>query len=245
MRLSNKTIVITGASKGLGKETALCLCKQNPDLVLIARNESLLEQTQKEIEILTGKKPLIIPCDISNETEVNLMSEIIQRNFHHIDVLINNAGIGIHKISEEMSNEEMRKQFEVNLYGPFYIIKALLPLLKHSDSAYILNVGSLVGETPFADNSIYAATKSALEGFSNGLRFEMKKFNIKVGLFLPGLMNTTFQYDRKYEIKTPAFMILNPQKAAMKLEEMIYRRRKKVYMYRWMLLFMKAKQLIE
>jgi short-subunit dehydrogenase len=72
----------------------------------------------------------------------------------------------------------------------------------------------------------------------------MKEFNIKVGLFLPGLMNTSFQNDRKHEIKAPVFLILNPQKAAKKLEEMIYRRRKKVYMYRGMLLFMKAKQLI-
>ena len=202
-----------------------------------------MEQTQKEIEALTGKRPMIIPCDISNETDVNRMSEIILSSFQHIDVLINNAGIGIHKISEKMSNEEMRKQFEVNLYGPFYCIKSLLPMLKVSDSAYILNIGSLVGEIVFADNSIYGATKSALASFSNGLRREMKKNNIKVGLFLPGLMNTAFQNDRKQRIKAPSFMILNPQKAAIKLERMIYGRRKKFYMYRWMLFFMKAKQL--
>jgi uncharacterized protein len=111
MRLSNKTIVITGASRGLGREAALLLCRRNPNLILVARTESLLEQTQREIEDLTGKRPLIIPCDISNETDVNRLSGIIQSNFHYIDVLINNAGIGIHKISEEISNEEMRKQF--------------------------------------------------------------------------------------------------------------------------------------
>ena len=137
--------------------------------------ESLLKQTQKEIEDLTGRSPLIIPCDVSSESDVERMSGIIRKNFHHIDVLINNAGIGIHKISEGMSNEEMRKQFEVNFYGPFYCVKALLPLLKLSDSPYILNIGSLVGEISFADNSIYAATKSALSCFSDGLRSEMKR----------------------------------------------------------------------
>jgi uncharacterized protein len=243
MELSNKIIVITGASKGLGKEIALRLCLQNPYLVLIARSENLLQETEREVESLIGRRPLIIPCDISNETDVNRMLGIIQSNFHHIDVLINNAGIGIHKISEKMSNEEMRKQFEVNFYGPFYVIKALLPFLKSSDSAYILNIGSLAGEISFADNGVYASTKSALMGFSKSLHLEMKEFNIKVGLFLPGLMNTSFQHDREKEIRVPAFLNLNPQKAAVKIEEMIYKRRKQLYMYRWMLLLMKIKQL--
>ena len=176
---SNKIIVITGASKGLGKEAALRLCRQNTSLVLAARTESLLKQTQKEIEGLTGRSPLIIPCDVSNESDVERMSGIIKNNFHHVDVLINNAGIGIHKVSEGMSNEEMRKQFEVNFYGPFYCVKALLPMLKLSDSPYILNIGSLVGEISFADNSIYAATKSALSCFSDGLRSEMMNSILK------------------------------------------------------------------
>jgi short-subunit dehydrogenase len=244
MDLSNKIIVITGASKGLGRETALHLCRLNPHLVLIARTRSLLEKTQKEIENLRGRTPLIIPCDVSSEADVNRAAKIIQSKFQHVDVLINNAGIGIHKISEKMSNEEMRKQFEVNVYGPFYCIKALLPLLKLSASPYILNIGSLVSVVSFADNSIYAATKSALACFSDGLRFEMKKFNIKVGLFLPGLMNTSFQGDREQRIKAPGFLILDSRKAARKLEAMIYGRKKIVYMYRWMLILLKARQLI-
>jgi short-subunit dehydrogenase len=106
---SNKIIVITGASKGLGKETALRLCRQNTNLVLIARTENLLKQTQKEIENLTGRRPLIIPCNVSSESDVERMLGIIRNDVHHIDVLINNAGIGIHKVSESLTNEEMRK----------------------------------------------------------------------------------------------------------------------------------------
>jgi len=240
---SNKVIVITGATKGLGKEAVLLLCRQKTSLVLVARTESLLKQTQNEIQSLTGRPPLIIPCDVSSQSDVERMAGIIKNNFQHIDVLINNAGIGIHKISQNMSNEEMRKQFEVNFYGPFYCVKALLPLLKQSDSPYILNIGSLVGEISFADNSVYAATKSALSCFSDGLRNEMKRFNIKVGLFLPGLMDTSFQNDRERKTKIPTFMILNPQKVAAKLESVIYRRRKKVYMHKWMLFPMKIKKL--
>lgn len=243
MRSSTKTIVITGASKGLGRETALRLCRRDTNLVLVARTENLLKETQKEIEGLAGRTPLIIPCDVSSEQDVGRMSGIIGNNFQHVDVLINNAGIGIHKVSESMSNEEMRRQFEVNFYGPFYCIKALLPLLKLSDSPYILNIGSLVGEISFADNSVYAATKSALSSFSDGLCSEMAKSGIRVGLFLPGLMSTSFQNDRERTIKAPSFMVLNPQQAAAKIERAIDRRRKKVYMYRWILFIMKIKKL--
>jgi uncharacterized protein len=244
MNLSNKTIIITGASKGLGRETALRLCNSNPDIVLIARTESILKQEQAEIEKMTGKKPFIIPCDVSNETDVIRMADTVKKNFDHVDVLINNAGLGIHKTAENMSNDEMRKQFEINFYGPFYCIKALLPLLKRSNTAYILNINSLVSENPFADNSVYASTKAALACFSEGLRIEMKELNINVGVFFPGLMETTFNDDRKDAVKIPSLLILDPKNAAKKIEKMIIKQKKKLYMYKWMLLLMKAKQLM-
>jgi short-subunit dehydrogenase len=242
MELLNKTIVITGASKGLGRQIAIQLSKKKSNIILIARTKNLLEETQKEIEILTGKPPTIITCDITNENDVNIMAELIKEKFKSIDVLINNAGVGIHKNSEVMTNEEMKKQFAVNFYGVFYCIKSLMPLIKTSNSGYILNIGSLVSKVPFADNSIYAATKFALLGFSEGLRFEMKKYKIKVGLILPGLMNTSFQNDRE-GTKPPAFLVLNTQKIAKRIEKMIIKRRKIFYMHRWMLIFMKARQL--
>ncbi|MBN1501361.1 MAG: SDR family NAD(P)-dependent oxidoreductase [Spirochaetes bacterium] len=246
MNLTDKTIVITGASKGLGRETALRLCRSNANLVLVARTESLLEQTQKEVEYLSGKKALIIPCDISNETDVNHMAEMIKGKFKYVDVLINNAGIGIHKNSGEMSNEEMRKQFEVNFYGPFYCIKALLPLIKHSGFAYILNINSLVSKIAFADNSVYSATKSALARFSEGLRQELKDSNVKVGSFFPGLMKTSFRNDRKDGNKVPPFMIVKPEKAAVKIEKMIINRSKNAYIRRLIIVIpMKVKQLFQ
>lgn len=244
MECSNKTIVITGASRGLGREIAIRLSQKNTNIILVARNKKLLEEVQNKIENITGGKALVISCDISDEKEVNKMGAIIKEKFSKIDVLINNAGIGIHKIAEELSNDEMRRQFEVNFYGAFYCIKTLLPLIKKSDRGYILNISSLVSCISFADNSIYAATKSAVSSFSEGLFHELKKCKIKTGLFLPGLMNTSFLDDVKGSIKKiPSFLMLDPKKVALKLEKMIYRRKEKVYMYKWMLLFMKLKQL--
>jgi uncharacterized protein len=244
MKLSNKTIVITGASKGLGREIALQLCRQNPNLVLVARTKSLLEQVQKEIEHLSGKEPLIIPCDISSEADIKHMADLITGRFKHIDALINNAAIGIHKNSSEMSGEEMRKQFEVNFFGQFYCVKAMLPLLKLSGSAYILNINSLVSKIAFADNSVYAATKSALARFSEGLHQELKGFNITVGSFFPGLMKTSFQDDRKDGNKFPPFMVVDPRKAAKKIEKMIIRRKKNASIRRSMtIILMEIKKL--
>ncbi len=245
MEATDKTIVITGASKGLGREIALCLSRKYANVVLVARNKNLLEQLQEEIAERSGRSPLAIACDVSDENDVQRMAAAVQEKFESVDVLVNNAGIGIHKIAEQMTNEEMRRQFAVNVYGPFYCIKALWPLLKAGGSGYVLNVSSLASRVSFADNSVYAATKSALSGFSEGLRHEMKKFNIKVGLFLPGVMDTTFQEDRTGSApEVPSFLVLDPKKAAMVIEKMVGKRKKKAYMYRWMLWLMKMKRLL-
>lgn len=233
MELQNAVVVITGASKGLGREIALRLCRHRTNLVLIARTRDLLEQVQKQILDVSGRKPLIISCDISNEADVEQMAAIISRSFVRVDVLINNAAVGIHKLSGEMSNGEMRKQFEVNFFGSFYCIKALLPLLELSDSAYILNVNSIVSRLAFADNSIYAATKSALVRFSEGLRHELRKSSVRVGSLFPCLMRTSFQNDRKIGDESPSFMFIGPEKVAAQMEKMIIRRKKNVYVRRW------------
>lgn len=245
MDLSNKTIVITGASKGLGRELAFHLSRKNANLILIARTKYLLENIQTEIKKITGRIPMIIACDISKENDVEQMTGIINEKYKTVDILINNAGIGVHKNLENIKSDDMRRQFEINFYGVFYCTKALLPLIKNSNAGYILNIGSLVSKIPFADNSIYAATKSAISGFSEGFRYEVKRRNIKVGLFLPGIMNTTFQEDREDgAYKAPAFLTINTQKVAVLIEKIIYKRKKKVVMYRWMLIFMKIKQLL-
>jgi short-subunit dehydrogenase len=244
MKIKNKTIVITGASRGLGRETAIHLSQKNANVILVARTEPLLQQVQEEIKTLTGKAPLIIKCDIASESEVNQMATIIKEKYHRVDVLINNAGFATYRVSENISNQEMRRHFEVNFFGVYYCIKALLPLMKQSESGYILNVGSLFSQIALAENSIYAATKFALAGFTEGLRRELKLFGIGVGLFLPGPMKTSFQDDREENgLKAPEFIALDPKKAALVLEKMIRRRKKKVILPKWMMMALKIRYL--
>jgi uncharacterized protein len=242
MKIANRIIVITGASKGLGKEIAILLSRQNANLILIARTKTILSDVQNTIESKTGKKPFIIPCDISNENDVENMKELISKNYEKVDVLINNAGIAIEMPISDMRNVEMRKQFELNFYGLFYCVKALLPLLRKSDSGYILNVGSILSELSFAETSVYSATKFAVSGFSEGLGYQLKQYNIKVGLFLPGPMNTSFHDNKDIKaLKIPSFVMLNPLKAALIIEKMIRERKRKVYMYMWIKILMKIK----
>src|SRR3972149_10312787 len=132
MKLTDKNIVITGASRGLGRELAKKLSLSRPNLILVARSIDELEIVQKEIPEQTGKSPLVIKCDVSDENEVKNLTGIIRDKYNHIDILVNNAGIGIHRESEVIENNEMRKLFEINFYGPYYLIKSLLPLLKQS-----------------------------------------------------------------------------------------------------------------
>jgi short-subunit dehydrogenase len=244
MDLHNKNILITGASRGLGKELAKRLGMSEPNLVLVARNIEGLELLQKEIKERTGIAPFIIKCNISNESEVSHLVELVQQRFRHIDVVVNNAGIGIHKESETLQNDEMRMMFEVNFFGAFYLINSLLPLLKKSNAGYILNVGSLVSQVAFAGNSIYAATKSALTRYTEGLNQELKKYNIRVGIIHPGYIDTSFhQSNSEYCEKPPSFFVLNPAKVAITCEKMILKQQRVKYLSSCSLWLMKLKQL--
>lgn len=136
----------------------------------------------------------------------------------------------------------MRRHFEVNFFGAYYCIKALLPLLKQSESGYVLNIGSLFSQIALAENSVYAATKFALAGFSEGLRRELKPFGIGVGLFLPGPVKTSFQEDRgENALKSPEALMLDPKKVAVTLENMIRQQKKRAILPSWMPLALKIR----
>ena len=241
MKIKDKIIVITGASSGLGRETALHLSRLGAHVVLVARSEGRLKDVQSEIKEITGKPPLVVRCDVSSEGDVANMASIVKEKQCHVDVLINNAGIGKYRVSEEISNQEMRDHFETNFYGAYYCIKALLPLIKSQGAGYILNVGSLFSKIAFADVSVYAATKFALAGFTEGLRKELKPDGIGVGLLMPGSINTHFQ-DKKVMgcRKPPKLLTLEPSEVARAIEKMIRRNKKDVVLPEWMLLFVRV-----
>lgn len=221
-----------------GRETAIQLSRLGGKVVLVARSQSKLKEVQTRIEEIIKETPLAVQCDITSEEEVAIMAARVKEKYGHVDVLINNAGIGKYRVSEEISNQEMRRYFETNFYGAYYCIKALLPLIKAQEAGYILNVGSLFGRiVPFADVSVYAATKFALTGFTEGLRKELKSQGIGVGLLMPGSINTPFQNKKgEGERKAPAFLTLEPDRVVKVIEKMIRRNKKNIILPKWMLL---------
>lgn len=243
MDLSDKTVVITGASRGLGREVALCVAKKKAHTVLVARTGSELDRVRMEIEDLKGGVSLVVPCDVSKEDDVDRMARFIGDNVAQVDVLVNNAGIGIVRPWGAMTTEEVDRQFAVNVFGPMNCIRALLPLIRRCDSGYILNVASLLARVSFSPTSVYGATKSALSAFSRGLHEELGKDGIGVGLFLPGPMDTSFLEGREGGPMTaPGIMKADVTKAAHRMVRMIEKRETEVLMYRWVLLAMKMKR---
>jgi short-subunit dehydrogenase len=235
MNIKDKVVVITGGSSGIGKETAIHLSRLGAKVILVARSRERLVQVQDAIMAIPMESPLIVACDITSEEDVSRMAARVGENVDHVDVLINSAGIGRYRLAEAISNPEMRRHFEVNVYGAFYCIKALLPLLKSRGSGYILNVGSIFSKwVPFPEVSVYAASKFALRGFSDGLRRELKPYGISVGFLMPGAVNTPFQDQKEAgQRKAPALLTLEADDVAKAIEKMIRRGKKNVMLPRW------------
>lgn len=181
-----KVILITGASSGIGKETALNLIKEGHVVYGVARR---LEMMQDIIQV----GGYAIKMDILEEKDIDdVVNQIIKKQ-NRVDVLINNAGYGLWGAVETISIDEAKRQFDVNIFGLAYLTKKIIPIMREQKSGKIINMSSMGGKvyTPFG--AWYHATKYALEGWSDCLRIELKSFGINVILIEPGVIKTEFQ----------------------------------------------------
>lgn len=181
-----KVIFITGASSGIGKDTALSLIKNGHIVYGAARRLPKMQDIVK-----SGGHA--IKMDILKEKEIDKTVNQIIREQGRIDVLINNAGYGLWGAVETIKIDEAKRQFEVNIFGLAYLTKLIIPLMRKQKSGKIINMSSMGGKvyTPFG--AWYHATKYALEGWSDCLRMELKNFGIHVILIEPGVIKTEFQ----------------------------------------------------
>ena len=181
-----KVILITGASSGIGKDTAISLIKHGHVVYGAARR---LEMMQDIIQ--AGGHA--IKMDILKEKNIDDVVNQIINEQNRIDVLINNAGYGLWGAVETISIDEAKRQFDVNIFGLAYLTKKIIPFMRKQKSGKIINMSSMGGKvyTPFG--AWYHATKYALEGWSDCLRIELKSFGIDVILIEPGVIKTEFQ----------------------------------------------------
>jgi NADP-dependent 3-hydroxy acid dehydrogenase YdfG len=189
--LDGKVAVVTGASKGIGKAVAVALAAHGVKVVLAARNSALLSSIEREITAAGGTASAI-PTDVTSEHEVqHLINETIRR-YGTVDILINNAGVGIFSNVADMTTQAFDEMMNVNLKGVFFCSRAVLPVMKGQKHGEIINVASLAGKNSFAGGSVYSATKWGLIGFSRSLMLEVRDFNIRVVTIAPGSVNTGF-----------------------------------------------------
>ena len=181
-----KVILITGASSGIGKDTAISLIKHGHVVYGAARR---LEMMQDIIQ--AGGHA--IKMDILKEKNIDDVVNQIIKEQSRVDVLINNAGYGLWGAVETISIDEAKRQFDVNIFGLAYLTKKIIPIMRKQKSGKIINMSSMGGKvyTPFG--AWYHATKYALEGWSDCLRIELKSFGIDVILIEPGVIKTEFQ----------------------------------------------------
>ncbi|WP_310685349.1 oxidoreductase [Aliifodinibius sp. S!AR15-10] len=184
MKTAN-TILITGASSGMGKTTALQLIDQGHMVYGAARR---VEKMQ-ELEEAGGRA---IEMDITDEEQIVAAVTHILEEQDQIDVLVNNAGFGLYGAVEDISIEDAKRQFEVNLFGLARITKEVLPHMRERNSGTIINISSMGGKIYTPLGAWYHASKHALEGWSDCLRLELKQFNIDVVIVEPGVIATDF-----------------------------------------------------
>lgn len=209
MTLSGQTAIVTGASKGIGRAIALTLAKEHMNIVLAARTRSDLQAVAEEVNTLGGQA-LVVPADVSRGQAVEQLITQSLETFGKIDVLVNNAGMGIFAPVDELSIQDFDQMFAINMRGVFLCTRAVLPHMKKQNSGAIINISSLAGKNFFTGGSGYAATKWALNGFTKCVMLEAREYNIRVSLVCPGSVATDFS---PHTGKDPS-KILQPQDVA-------------------------------
>ncbi|MGH9930822.1 MAG: SDR family oxidoreductase [Pyrinomonadaceae bacterium] len=202
MDLNGKVAIITGATKGIGRGIAEALVREGVNICITAREENEVVSATAALNKLGGGNTIGFVCDVRDHAQVKSLFERTTAAFGGVDIVVNNAGIGIFAPVEEMSPEDFRAILETNLCGVFYCCHEAIPLMKKRGGGYIINISSLAGANPHPRMAAYNASKFGLNGFSEALMQEVRHDRIKVSYIMPGSVNTEFGGDRPSEEKS-------------------------------------------
>lgn len=185
----NKTILITGATSGIGKATAIHFAALGARLILCGRRQERLNQLKEELPTEVH----ILNFDVRDRTAVFEAIESLPETFEQIDVLINNAG-NAHGLDDviEANLDDWDAMIDGNVKGVMYVTKAVLPLMTKRKSGHIINVGSIAGLEVYPKGNVYCSSKFAINAFTQGLRIDLNPIGIRVGAVHPGLVETEF-----------------------------------------------------
>ncbi|QIR35949.1 SDR family NAD(P)-dependent oxidoreductase [Tolypothrix sp. PCC 7910] len=188
-KLDGKVAIVTGASSGIGEATAQALAAEGAAVVLAARRGDRLNALAEKIAT-SGGKALPIVTDVTDEAQVQNLVDKTKTEFGRIDILVNNAGIAAVGAIDGGNTSDWKDMINLNLLGLLYVTHAVLPILKAQGAGHIVNISSVGGRTARVGIGVYNATKWGVNGFSESLRQEVCKQNIRVTIIEPGLVNT-------------------------------------------------------
>ncbi len=187
--IKGKIVVITGASSGLGEATARLLSAEGAIVVLGARRADRIKALADEL-IAKGGKAMAVITDVTDHIQVERLVGTTVKKFGRIDVMINNAGLMPQSLIERLKIDEWDRMIDVNIKGVLYGIAAALPYMKQQKSGHIINVSSVAGHKVRPGATVYAATKFAVRALSEGLRMEVKPYNIRTTIISPGAVDS-------------------------------------------------------
>lgn len=185
----NKVVVITGAGSGIGKATAKAFAQKGADLVLADKHTEKLEETANEMKA-EGARVLTQTVDVSERNQVETFAGLVMRERGHVDILINNAGVGAAGSLLETKIEDFEWIFSINYWGVVYGLKAFLPHMVSRKYGHVVNTASAAGLCAATNMSAYCSAKFAVVGLSESLRAEVRRFGIGVSTICPGIINT-------------------------------------------------------
>lgn len=233
--LNNRRAIVTGASSGIGRETALELARQGVDVVVVARREERIRQLVEQIRAL-GRKAEPVVGDITDPAIRQAALDVAQSKLGGLDILVNNAGVGATGLFEIGDPDRVRRVMEVNFFALVEMTRAALPLLKQGVRPIVVNISSILGHRGVPHNSEYAASKFAVRGFSESIRAEFSRLGIDVLVVSPGTTETEF-FDSVLENKTepnwPKHKAVSAARVAREIVQAMRSGRHEIIPYVW------------
>ncbi len=234
MQIQNSVIIITGASAGIGRATAVSLSQLGANVTLTARRQERLENLAAELAHFPGRR-FVLPGDIGDPAFARELVERTVAEFGRVDVLINNAGVGHKSTLAAMPLSDVQTLWDVNVMGLLAATQAALPHMLQQGYGQLINISSIVGQRPLPLSGVYCASKTAVNYLSRSLRMELRGTGITVTLVYPGLTATEFAEAKLGEPGANRFGMngVPPQRVAAKITAAIQKNHTEVYITPW------------
>ena len=193
----NKIIMITGATSGFGKATAVIFAKNGYDIIITGRRKERLDELEKELLSFGKIKVLSLNFDVRKWVEVTSVIGNLPEEWKAIDILVNNAGLAVGLDHIDAGNiDDWERMIDTNVKGLLYVTRAVAPLMVARNKGHIFNIGSIAGKENYENGNVYCATKSAVDSLSRSMRIDLLRNNIRVTHIAPGMADTEFSLVR-------------------------------------------------